>query len=262
MANRHKLASCLTLILTTIGLNCYADNQDCSDLVGRLGYHVPLSGGGSGSLARVGDAIHITGDISQKLVTLFKATDLNGVRRLVLKSRGGQVPAGLELAKLIKDNSLNTVLPENSFCESMCTVIFQAGRERTMHSRSYLGYHSAEIKVEDDHAVKVAGRILEGLGLQNPVTKKEEEATGQMVASLEGNKLSPQITKVLKSVSGKSMHCINAEEAKRYNAATVLDGPSLQKIMAPAKDEATGGLLDGVPKTDRPLIIDRRPGRL
>jgi hypothetical protein len=88
-----------------------------------------------------GREIRISGEIrpglADVLAEVLEATP--GVERLELESPGGNVSEGLALAELVEKYSLNTAV--KTYCDSACTLVFVAGRERILAAGGELGFH-------------------------------------------------------------------------------------------------------------------------
>jgi hypothetical protein len=79
-----------------------------------------------------------------------KLTDVEEINRyvaerqvdsLILKGPGGSLDAGYAIANIILERGLSTTVPENTDCASACSLIFSAGKIRTMENGSRLGFH-------------------------------------------------------------------------------------------------------------------------
>lgn len=75
---------------------------------------------------------------AQELRKLLR--DNPNIKFLELNSDGGVGPAALEMAVVVKDSGLDTLVTEN--CVSACTLIFLAGENRTLARGARLGFHS------------------------------------------------------------------------------------------------------------------------
>jgi len=62
-----------------------------------------------------------------------------GVRTLMLESAGGRLREAEEIAKLARERGLNTYV--ESHCESACTYILLAGRDRAATPNARIGFH-------------------------------------------------------------------------------------------------------------------------
>lgn len=67
--------------------------------------------------------------------------DYPEIRILELSSDGGVHPAALDIAAVVADYGIDTVVHDR--CESACTLIFLAGDKRTLGRGARLGFHSA-----------------------------------------------------------------------------------------------------------------------
>ena len=71
--------------------------------------------------------------------------NLTEIKYLILNSPGGDMQFAYNIAIMVKYSNIITVIPKNGVCESACTVIFQAGRERHASKSSSLMYHGVRI---------------------------------------------------------------------------------------------------------------------
>jgi hypothetical protein len=62
-----------------------------------------------------------------------------GVTKINLHSYGGSVNAGLEIARILEDYEIETVVTKE--CSSACTYIFLSGKKRTLATGAILGFH-------------------------------------------------------------------------------------------------------------------------
>ncbi len=63
----------------------------------------------------------------------------SGLRRVVLRSQGGNIPAARGMARLIETAGLDTEAAGD--CYSACTLVFMAGARRAMRPGAALGFH-------------------------------------------------------------------------------------------------------------------------
>ncbi len=97
------------------------------------------------SLQVDGSDITMTGDIG------FPAYDALGLTlaahpdatRLILTSDGGRIPAARGLARLVRDAGLDTHV--TGTCASACTLVYVAGRVRTLGANGRLGFHGYQL---------------------------------------------------------------------------------------------------------------------
>jgi hypothetical protein len=125
-----------------------------------------------------GHEIRISGEIrpglSEALTQVLAA--IPGVERLELESPGGSVSEGLAVADLVAKNSLDTVV--KTHCDSACTLIFVAGRNRVLEPRGELGFHRCRSVLwfdaflyDDKHNAELAG-YLRSKGVSNAFADK------------------------------------------------------------------------------------------
>ena len=72
---------------------------------------------------------------------LRKALRNHEVNNIVLASPGGRVWEGLQMAGIIFDKELRTIVPRGGSCQSACAFLFFAGSERLIEGE--LGVHQA-----------------------------------------------------------------------------------------------------------------------
>lgn len=89
-----------------------------------------------------GRIIYLTGDISYPLHASFLSTLDNNkdIQTISLSSSGGNVFAARAMALKIIELGLDTHVDKD--CFSACTLIFLAGKERTISKAGQLGFHS------------------------------------------------------------------------------------------------------------------------
>lgn len=96
-----------------------------------------------------GVVIRLSGRIKdgdgEKLGQSLGEAKRNGLRvsAIELDSPGGLVSAGATMARLVRDNKVNTVVNDGSACASACFMIFAAGKERITGEYARIGVHSA-----------------------------------------------------------------------------------------------------------------------
>lgn len=73
------------------------------------------------------------------------------IKYLILNSPGGGMQFAYNIAIIVKYSNVITIIPKNGVCESACTIIFQAGKERHASKNSSLMYHG----------VRIDGKVIE-----------------------------------------------------------------------------------------------------
>jgi len=86
----------------------------------------------------------ISGTIAKQDAEKFKAFAFpSGQFFVYLQSDGGDLQSGLEIAKVISDKHLETVVADGATCASVCGIIWLAGSTRWIWSSARVGFHSA-----------------------------------------------------------------------------------------------------------------------
>lgn len=83
---------------------------------------------------------YITSGVDKKLRQSLDAAP--NARTLILNSHGGRIMEALAMVDLIKARKLDTRVVEN--CESACTLLFLAGRERSASPLASIGFHQPD----------------------------------------------------------------------------------------------------------------------
>jgi uncharacterized protein YecT (DUF1311 family) len=82
---------------------------------------------------------------AQKFKAIYPKADRDeeGDIILVLNSMGGSVPAAFEMAKIIDDVGVYTLVPEGALCASACaSILYTAGNRRNLMEGGSLGFHT------------------------------------------------------------------------------------------------------------------------
>jgi len=121
-------------------------------------------------LIEQGRIIHLRGPfeigITNKVEDLIALhPEITGI---ILDSEGGQIYEGRGLARLIRENSLETFSLDN--CLSSCTTAFVAGTTRTLGTKARLGFHQYKtysiipsINIENEQAKDIAIFVNQGV---------------------------------------------------------------------------------------------------
>ena len=184
----------------------------------KMGMPVPPPEEGPSKVEATGITIKISGPITKKTLEDFSKLDLNKYKKVELNSYGGDVDAGIAIAKAIRAKKMATFVPEKAICGSICTVIFQGGESRTVHERSILGYHSAKCPAPPMFQ-KIADRVC------------SDQSTEKVSKVMEELNLSVRISRTLHEVPFESAKCLTRDEANNLNA-----------------DNRDKGFLDGIDK--------------
>ncbi len=77
-----------------------------------------------------------------------------------LNSPGGNLMEGVNIADIVNDNKLATVVMNNTMCASACFIAFAAGHEKWASARSSLGVHGAANKDGKQDADSMTATIV------------------------------------------------------------------------------------------------------
>ena len=124
----------------------------------------------SGVVLRLRGAVS-TGDYDR----LKKILENGSVVGLEIRSGGGSLEEGLDIARVVRDKAL--VVYASRECDSACALIFLAATERYIGRRCKIGVHSVsnERGKEDGDSVRTTvqmSRLLIGLGVPHSVIGK------------------------------------------------------------------------------------------
>ncbi len=132
MLNRLMIAA----LLSMLPLGVMAKKQGSDQIPGERPERFEVSGE-----ILIYDTEKVEGDIRQDDIDQFKEA-LRGnsqIRELHLNSSGGSVYAATEIAKIVMDHGLNTLV--DGMCISACVDVFLAGQRRRMTLGSKIGFH-------------------------------------------------------------------------------------------------------------------------
>lgn len=91
-------------------------------------------------------SIVIFGRISPETEGAFTAAaNANRGARVVLNSGGGSLTPALNIGRFIRENRLQTYVPDASGCFSACSLIWLAGTERHIGQGARIGFHAAYV---------------------------------------------------------------------------------------------------------------------
>lgn len=189
-----------------------------------------------GARAAPVEVLMIKGPITQKHESAVRE-HRETLRYLVLDTKGGNMQFAYNIMTIISHYNVITVIPPGASCESACTVIFQAGKQRHAGKDSILVYHAARFDsrfmrsfLRDCPNLEHAGCVL----TYDQMEKDLITETLKMFEALEHLGLSSEVFLQLVNaplISGQSWLLrgnllrkadlvYTAEEAKLYNAVT------------------------------------------
>lgn len=103
------------------------------------------------------DTILITGPIAVDTYTKFNKLLTPNIKTVAISSPGGDLAASSGIGVEIYKRHLDTLVPEHGECFSGCTIIFQAGKNRSAYSNTMFMYHSAK-SVSDSGKERISTR--------------------------------------------------------------------------------------------------------
>lgn len=95
-----------------------------------------------------GEIAYIEGELDyQQSTALINALEEDSsLKKVILKSDGGLIFAARALVQTITKYKLDTHIDDH--CFSACTLVFLAGKNRTMHEEAKLGFHAYDLDTE------------------------------------------------------------------------------------------------------------------
>lgn len=123
-----------------------------------------------------GTVLRLLGDVREGDYGRLKSALQNQpVVGLQIRSDGGSLEEGVDIARVVRDKSL--IVYASGECDSACALIFFAARERYMDRKSKIGVHSVanDRGREDADSARVTirmSRLLAGLGVPHSVIGK------------------------------------------------------------------------------------------
>lgn len=122
------------------------------------GYDGPVDGEAMGrSMVFVrtegSNAITAIGRIDPGTAALFAAfveAEGEGAETLHIHSPGGSVSDAIEMARMVRNAGLHTVIPDDGYCASACPLLFAGGVERRAGANAWVGVHQV-------YAVEIPG---------------------------------------------------------------------------------------------------------
>lgn len=123
-----------------------------------------------------GTVLRLRGDVRDGDYGRLKSIlENNSVVGLDIRSGGGSLEDGFEIAKVVRDKGL--VVYASNECDSVCAFIFFAAKERYLGRRCKIGVHSVsnQLGKEDAETVRstiLLSRLLVGLGVPHSIIGK------------------------------------------------------------------------------------------
>ena len=123
-----------------------------------------------------GTVLRLRGDVREgdfgRLKSVLQSETVVG---LEIRSDGGSLEAGVDIAQVVREKSL--IVFTSGECDSACTLIFFAAKERYLGRRSKIGVHSVsnDRGKEDADSTRITvrmSRLLVGFGVPHSVIGK------------------------------------------------------------------------------------------
>lgn len=137
----------------------------------------------------------------------FLETQGGEVRRLYLHSPGGSVRDALGMARLARENDIETVAPNDAYCASSCPIILAGGVERRVGEAAYIGVH--QIFAADE----TAGDLDQGLS-------EAQTLTAAIQAQLGDHGVDPALWIHAMETSKHELYLLTREQLLEYALAT------------------------------------------
>lgn len=130
------------------------------------------------------DTITISGMLTAGLADRFESLlhDMPQAKTVMLESEGGRIYEALRMAKVIRGRGLDTRVERN--CESACTFLLLAGKDRSAHRFAQIGFHQPDFPgisdrerttiIADNRADYVTAGIEPGFLAEAMATPPEE----------------------------------------------------------------------------------------
>jgi hypothetical protein len=163
-----------------------------------------------------GTVLRLRGDVKEGDYGRLKSILLSEfVVGLQISSDGGSLEEGVDIARIVRDKSL--VVYASGECDSACTLIFFAAKERYLGRRSKIGVHSVsnDRGKEDADSTRITvrmSRLLVGFGVPHSVIGKMVATPPARITFLDNRDL-----------VGLNVHRTNPFR-RNYNAANMSRG--------------------------------------
>lgn len=140
-----------------------------------------------------GTVLRLRGDIKDGDYTRLKSILQTGsVVGLDISSGGGSLEDGFEIARVVRDKGL--VVYASKECDSVCALIFFAGKERYLGRKCKIGVHSVSNQrgkedAETARSTVMMSRLLVGLGVPHSIIGKIVATPPAKIAFLNNHEL-------------------------------------------------------------------------
>jgi hypothetical protein len=188
-----------------------------------------------------GVVLRLRGDVRAGDYGRLKSTLQNGaVVGLEIRSDGGSLEEGLDIARVVRDKGL--VVYASKECDSVCALIFLAAKERYIGRRCRIGVHSVsnDRGREDGDSIRMTiqmSRLLVGLGVPHSVIGKIVATPPAKMTYLDNRDL-----------AGLNVHRTNPFR-DIYNAAGVARSQEASSVCNTGVNAGTGAIAHAGPRS-------------
>jgi membrane-bound ClpP family serine protease len=105
-----------------------------------------------------------------------------GLITLALDSPGGSIDGASHIMQWVKDNQIDTVVPNGAVCASACVMIWGAGVHKSAGETAKIGVHGASTTVASNDDEKAAIEALGTLAVARALA--EEKAPAAVIAAV------------------------------------------------------------------------------
>lgn len=141
----------------------------------------------------------------------FVSAQNGEVKALYLHSPGGSVQDALEMAALIREEGIDTVVVDNAYCASSCPLIFSGGVKRSVGAEAWVGVH--QIFPAD----ATRGDLSEGMA-------QAQATSARIQAHLTEMGVDPALWIHAMETPSDSLYLLTQEELRDYRLATAALG--------------------------------------
>jgi hypothetical protein len=110
----------------------------------------------------VGDIEH--GDANRLKAFLSSLTNTGNIIGFRFNSAGGYIAESVEMADIISNTHLATMVPDGAICASACFFLFSAGQQRSVSSTARVGVHGVSGSDKSDSMTIIMAKVLKEVG--------------------------------------------------------------------------------------------------
>lgn len=134
------------------------------------------------------------------------------IKSLHLHSPGGSVNDALAMSKLLRDEGIGTVVPDNGYCASSCPIVFSGGKTRIAGKTAWIGVHQVSaMSATNDN--KVPGNLNDGMAQAQIVSARVQDHLTTMGVDL-------RVWVKAMQTSADQLYIFTPEELSEFKLAT------------------------------------------